>query len=98
MTANVGSGDEAAVGASSAKPNVFFFLIDDMGYGDIGYQSTDLSELTPNLDALAAGGVKVGQTPKHSRRLLVHMSAFFAVYEPCVQDGRESTEVGGRSP
>ncbi|CAM9596708.1 unnamed protein product, partial [Hapterophycus canaliculatus] len=45
--------------ASTSKPNVFFFLIDDMGYGDIGYQSTDLSELTPNLDALAAGGVTV---------------------------------------
>lgn len=44
---------------STSKPNVFFFLIDDMGFGDIGYQSTDLSELSPNLDALASGGVKV---------------------------------------
>ena len=58
-TATIESGDDEAVGTSSTKPNVFFFLIDDMGYGDIGYQSTDLSELTPNLDALAAGGVKV---------------------------------------
>ena len=30
-----------------------------MGYGDIGYQSTDLSLLTPNLDALMSGGRKV---------------------------------------
>lgn len=52
-------GGDEGVGESTAKPNVFFFLIDDMGWGDIGYQSTDLSELTPNLDALAAGGVKV---------------------------------------
>lgn len=62
LTGDVESGGgEGAVGTSSgnAKPNVFFFLIDDMGYGDIGYQSTDLSELTPNLDTLAAGGVKV---------------------------------------
>eukprot|EP00903_Cladosiphon_okamuranus_P014415 g13381.t1 len=63
-TAVVESGDEAAVGTSTVtantnKPNVFFFLIDDMGFGDIGYQSTDLSELTPNLDKLAAGGVKL---------------------------------------
>ncbi|CAN0476859.1 unnamed protein product, partial [Laminaria digitata] len=41
------------------KPNVFFILIDDMGHGDIGYQSTDLHSLTPNLDALMSGGIKV---------------------------------------
>jgi len=34
-------------------------MIDDMGYNDIGYQSTDLHSVTPNLDKLAAGGVKV---------------------------------------
>lgn len=43
------------------KPNLFFFLIDDMGWNDIGYHSTDLHKLTPNLDALAADGVKVSQ-------------------------------------
>lgn len=41
------------------KPNVFFIMIDDMGYGDIGYQSNDLQGVTPNLDKLAAGGIKV---------------------------------------
>ncbi|CAN0096188.1 unnamed protein product, partial [Ectocarpus fasciculatus] len=54
-----GDGDGDGGPASTSKPNVFLFLIDDMGFGDIGYQSTDLSELTPNLDALAAGGVKL---------------------------------------
>ena len=47
----------------SAKPNVFFILIDDMGYDDIGYQSTDLQGTTPNLDRLAAGGIKVMCVP-----------------------------------
>lgn len=42
-----------------AKPNVFFIMIDDMGWSDIGYQSEDLQGTTPNLDKLAAGGVKV---------------------------------------
>lgn len=41
------------------KPNIFFFLIDDMGWNDIGYQSTDLSAFTPNLDRLARNGIKV---------------------------------------
>ncbi len=44
---------------SSTKPNVFFIMIDDMGFNDIGYQSIDLQGTTPNLDKLAAGGVKV---------------------------------------
>lgn len=61
-TANVEINVEEGAGGTSSvdgKPNVVFFVIDDMGYGDIGYQSTDLSELTLNLDKLAAGGVKV---------------------------------------
>lgn len=41
------------------RPNVFFILIDDMGWNDIGYQSTDLWELTPNMDKLAENGIKV---------------------------------------
>lgn len=53
-----GSGEEM-----SSKPNVFFVMIDDMGWGDMGYQSTDLSRLTPNLDRLAAGGIKVRGGP-----------------------------------
>lgn len=46
-------------GTGSTMPNVFYILIDDMGYNDIGYQSMDLQGTTPNLDKLAAGGVKV---------------------------------------
>ncbi|CAM9530978.1 unnamed protein product, partial [Choristocarpus tenellus] len=42
------------------KPNVIFILVDDMGWNDMGYQSTDLAKLTPNLDAMAARGVKLG--------------------------------------
>ena len=45
--------------AAPAKPNVFFIMIDDMGWNDIGYQSTDMAKMTPNLDRLAASGVKV---------------------------------------
>eukprot|EP00752_Nemacystus_decipiens_P016039 g14340.t1 len=47
------------VGANQKKPNVFFIMIDDMGYNDIGYQSIDLQGVTPNLDKLAAGGIKM---------------------------------------
>ena len=48
-----------AESTAATKPNVFFILIDDMGWSDIGYQSLDLQGTTPYLDRLAAGGVKV---------------------------------------
>ena len=48
----------AAAGSFAAeKPNLVFFLADDMGYADLGcYGAPDAK--TPNIDALAASGVK----------------------------------------
>ena len=46
-----------AVEESSAKPNVVVIYLDDLGYGDLSaYGATELQ--TPNIDALANGGVK----------------------------------------
>lgn len=45
--------------STADNPNVFFIMIDDMGWNDIGYHSTDLANVTPNLDRLSASGVKV---------------------------------------
>jgi arylsulfatase A-like enzyme len=39
------------------KPNVLFFLVDDMGWMDAGYQGSKFYE-TPNIDKLASQGVK----------------------------------------
>lgn len=41
--------------ARQEKPNIIFFLMDDMGYGEIGVQGQVKIE-TPNIDALAASG------------------------------------------
>jgi arylsulfatase A-like enzyme len=43
--------------ASLSPPNIIFFLCDDVGWGDLGcYGQTQI--LTPNIDALAAGGMR----------------------------------------
>lgn len=39
------------------KPNVLFFLVDDLGWMDVGYNGSDFYE-TPNIDALANEGVR----------------------------------------
>ena len=41
----------------SKQPNILFLLADDYGYHDIGYHGSEIK--TPNLDKLAAEGVKL---------------------------------------
>ena len=48
-----------AADSKSARPNVVVILVDDMGFSDIGCYGSEIP--TPNLDALAAGGVRFTQ-------------------------------------
>lgn len=44
-------------GSTAEKPNIVIIYMDDLGYGDVGaYGATGLA--TPNIDSLAAGGVR----------------------------------------
>ncbi|MCA1963026.1 MAG: sulfatase-like hydrolase/transferase, partial [Prosthecobacter sp.] len=45
--------------AYTAAPNVVFILADDMGYSDLGCYGGEIA--TPNLDALAANGLRFTQ-------------------------------------
>ncbi|WZO98158.1 arylsulfatase [Isosphaeraceae bacterium EP7] len=45
--------------AAPARPNVVFILADDLGYSDLGSYGGEIS--TPNLDRLAANGVRFSQ-------------------------------------
>ncbi len=52
--------DRVPVQAADRHPNIVFVLADDLGYGDLGsYGQTKI--LTPNLDHLAAEGVRFTQ-------------------------------------
>jgi len=52
------AGISAAQG--TAKPNIVFILADDLGWTDLGCYGNK-NHLTPNLDALAASGVRFTQ-------------------------------------
>ena len=41
---------------ANQKPNIVYILADDLGYGEIGIFGQDKIE-TPNIDALAKGGM-----------------------------------------
>lgn len=45
--------------AAEPKPNILFILADDLGWKDVGFHGSDIR--TPNLDKLAAGGVRLEQ-------------------------------------
>ena len=52
-----------AIGASG-KPNIVLILADDLGYGDVGCYNDESNVPTPNLDRLAASGLRF--TDAHS--------------------------------
>ena len=42
---------------AAAKPNIIFVMADDMGWGETGYRGHPVLK-TPNLDAMAAAGLR----------------------------------------
>jgi len=49
---------EAATLEPSIKPNIVIILADDLGYGDIACYNSDGKIPTPNIDQLAANGIR----------------------------------------
>ena len=41
---------------AAAKPNIVLIFADDLGYGDVGYQGSDVP--TPHIDSIAQNGVR----------------------------------------
>ncbi|MCB1231679.1 MAG: arylsulfatase [Verrucomicrobiae bacterium] len=61
-------------GAAPANPHIVVILVDDMGYGDPGCYNPESKIATPNIDRLAAEGMRF--TDAHAPGPLCHMSRY----------------------
>ena len=62
---NLKSGPVGKKYTYSDAPHIVFLLVDDWGWNDVGYHSTDMSWTTPNIDELAANGIKLENHYSH---------------------------------
>src|SRR6267142_5079792 len=65
-------------GASSKRPNIIIILSDDMGYSDLGCYGSEIR--TPNLDKLAAEGVRFTQFYNNARCCPTRASLLTGLY------------------
>lgn len=65
---------QVALPAHAAQPNIVIILTDDMGYGDPGCYNPNSKIPTPNIDRLAAEGMRF--TDAHAPGPLCHMSRY----------------------
>src|ERR1700690_2174843 len=63
--------------AEPGSPNVLFIVLDDVGYGQLGCYGSPIA--TPNLDALAAGGLLYSN---------MHTTALCSPSRSCIITGR----------
>jgi arylsulfatase A-like enzyme len=70
-------------GAARARPNILVILADDLGYSDIGSYGGEIS--TPNIDALAAGGIRFTQCYNTARCWPTRSSLLSGYYAPQIR-------------
>ena len=63
-----------AIVLNANNPNVLIILVDDMGYGDLKSYNPDSKIPTPNLDKLAAHGMRFSDA--HAAGSLCHASRY----------------------
>ena len=74
------------------KPNVVIFLVDDMGYSDIGCYGGEI--MTPNLDKLASTGVRFTRFYNTSRSCPARASLMTGLYQHQAGIGQMSEDPG----
>src|SRR5437762_5538039 len=89
-------GTAATAADPPAKPNVVVILTDDMGYSDLGCYGGEIG--TPNLDALAAGGVRFTQFYNTARCCPTRASLLTGLYPHQAGIGHMMEDRGEKFP
>ena len=91
--AAVGASALSASGAPGAgrKPDIVLIMVDDMGYSDIGCYGGEVH--TPNLDALAANGLRFRQFYNNAKCGPTRASLLTGLYSQQVGEGRMANAV-----
>lgn len=76
---------------SLSRPNVIFILVDDMGFGDVGYNGSEIA--TPNLDKMARKGMTLNRnyvypicSPTRASLLTGQNSLYYGIDGPMSDD------------
>jgi len=69
-----------SLNATAAKPNILVILLDDLGYSDLGCYGGEIR--TPNMDALAKGGVRFEGIYNSARCCPSRASLMTGLYPP----------------
>lgn len=81
---------------AAEKPNIIVILVDDMGFSDIGCYGSEIP--TPNLDRLAAGGVKFTQFYNTARCCPTRAAVMTGLYSHQAGMGWMTTDFGPEYP
>jgi len=82
--------------AEDVRPNMVLILVDDMGYSDIGCFGSEIA--TPNVDALAKGGVRFTQMYNCARCCPSRASLLTGLYPHQAGVGHMVGDYGERFP
>lgn len=85
-----------ATASSAQKPNIIVILVDDMGFSDIGCYGSEIP--TPNIDRLAAGGIKFNQFYNTARCCPTRAALVTGLYSHQVGMGWMTTDFGSNYP
>jgi arylsulfatase A-like enzyme len=82
--------------SAAERPNIVLILADDMGFSDLGCYGGEIA--TPNLDALAAGGMKFSQFYNSARCCPTRASLLTGLHPHQAGIGHMTEEPGEKIP
>ena len=87
-------GIDHQVAGAAQRPNIVLILVDDLGWSDFGCYGSEVP--TPNIDALAAGGVRFTQFYNTARCSPTRASLISGLYPHQAGLGHLDSVVQGR--